>query len=131
MTNLEYEQKVIREAAELTTGYVSSTVRWIEDNLDLTGKNQLILLLELKLSSLTSVELKAEFSNDNVTYYQETSLDISGGTWTVNLFEYTFTLWGNYRLAIPIKDKYVKISAKWTGTVWGSELKITSITWQS
>jgi len=46
----------------------------------------------------------------------------------VNLFEYTITASGQYRIAIPVKDKYMKISAKGTGTVTSSSLKITNIT---
>lgn len=126
--NRDYELIVIRDAAILTNSYVASTVRWSSDNLTLTDKNQVVLYVEATLGSLTSIELKAEFSWDNITYYQESSIDVSGGTGTVSLFEYTLTASGNYRLAIPIKDKYMKISAKGTGTVTSSSLKITNIT---
>ena len=129
MANLDYEQVVIREAAILTNSYVASTVRGLDDNLSLTSKNQVILYVDFTIGSLTSLELKVEFSPDGVTYFQETSIDVSSGTWTVNLFEYTITASGQYRIAIPIKDKYMKISAKGTGTVTSSSLKITNITW--
>lgn len=129
MASLDYEQIVIRDAAILTNSYVASIVRWIDDNLNLTDKNQVILYLDFTIGSLTSLEIKAEFSPDNVTFYQETSIDITSGTGTVNLFEYTITASGQYRLAIPVKDKYMKVSAKGTGTTTSSSLKITNITW--
>lgn len=129
MANLDYEQVVIRDAAILTNSYVASIVRGLNDNLSLTSKNQVILYVDFTIGSLTSLELKAEFSPDDTTYYQETSIDISGGTGTVNLFEYTITASWQYRIAIPVKDKYMKVSAKGTGTLTSSSLKITNITW--
>ena len=129
MAKLDYEALVIRDAAVLTNSYVATTIRWINDNLDLTEKNQLVLLMDFTIGSLTSLEMKIDFSWDNIDYYQETSLDISWGIWTVNLFEYTFDETGKYRIALPIKDKYMRLSVKGTWTVTGSSLKITSITW--
>tara|TARA_R110002012_G_scaffold103781_2_gene243823 strand:+ start:2437 stop:2661 length:225 start_codon:yes stop_codon:yes gene_type:complete len=74
------------------------------------------------------MELKIEFSPDDINYYRESSVDIVSGTGTVNAFEYTFTSDGNYRLAIPIKDKYMKVSVKGTGTVTSSNCGIVNIT---
>lgn len=129
MAKLDYEYKVIREASILTNSYVASDVRWLWDNIDLTWKNQLILLIDFTIGSLTSMEIKAEFSHNEVDYYQEVSMSISWWIWTVDLFEYTFDATWKYRIAIPIKDKFIKISAKWTWTVTSSSLQITSITW--
>lgn len=129
MANLDYEQLVIRDSAVLTWSYVASTVRWENDNLSLASKNQVVLLIDFTIGSLTSMEMKAEFSSDEVNYYQETSLDISSGTGTVNLFEYTFNTTGKYRVVFPIKDKYMKISVKGTWTVTSSLCKITNISW--
>ena len=52
---------------------------------------------------------------------------ISGGTDTMTLGEHKVSATGNYRIAIPIKDRYVKISAKGTGTVTSSSLAISAI----
>ena len=129
MAQLDYEYKVIRESEQLTVWYVASWVRGESDNLDLTGKNQVILLVDLSLWNLTSMEMKAEFSHNNIDYYQETSLDVSWGTWIANLFEYTFNEDGKFRIAYPIKDRYMRISVKWTWDSTGSLCKITNITW--
>jgi len=106
-------------------------VRWYNDNLDLSWKNQVVLLLDLTLWSLTSCVMKVEFSHDNIDFYQETSFEVLGWIWNVNLYEYNINDSWKYRISFPIKDKFMKISIKgaWT-TVW-SLLKITSITWLS
>lgn len=113
----------VRAAAILTTGYVAGTVI---DNA--YGYNQLDILWKFTLGSLTSGELKVEFSIDNGTsYYQDTNAAVSAGTTTVTLNEYTQTATGNYRISIPISARLVKISAKGTGTVTSSSCKIDAV----
>lgn len=131
MAKQDYEIKIIRDVAILTNSYVATDIRWFNDNLDLTGKNQVVLLLDFTVGSLTSLDMQIEFSSDNKDYYQETSIEIVWWIWIVSLFEYTFTETWKYRLSFPIKDKFMRVKAKgtWTGT--GSSLKITSITWLS
>lgn len=125
----KYTHKVIRDSAILTTSYVSTVIRWEGDNLDLTTSNQSIILVDFTIWSLTSMEMKFESSNDWINFYQESSLDISSGTWTVNLFEYSFSATWKYRIAIPLKDRYIRLSVKWTGTVTSSLCKIELVTW--
>lgn len=129
MSKMDFESKSIRDSAILTNSYVAADVRGLADSLILTDKNQVLLLVDFTKGSLTSMELKVDFSFDGVTYFQETSLDISSGTGTVNLFEYTFTATGKYRIAVPIKDRYMKVSVKGTGTVTSSLCQINTITW--
>lgn len=129
MSNLDYEQKVIRDSSALTVSYVASDVRGADDNLDLTWKNQVILLIDLTFWSLTSAEMIVEFSNDWITYYQESSIEVDWWTGSVSLFEYTFSAEWNYRIAFPIKDKFMKVSVKGTWTATWSSCKITNITW--
>lgn len=69
---------------------------------------------------MTSAELKVEFSHDGTTYYQETFSAVSSTTSTDSLGEHTYSATGNYRIAVPIKDNYIKISVKGTGTVTSS-----------
>lgn len=128
MSKMDFESKSIRDSAILTNSYVAADVRGLADSLILTDKNQVLLLVDFTKGSLTSMELKVDFSFDGVTYFQETSLDISSGTGTVNLFEYTFTATGKYRIAVPIKDRYMKVSVKGTGTVTSSLCQINTIT---
>jgi hypothetical protein len=49
MANLDYEDKVIRESAILTASYVASDVRGDNDNISLTSKNQVILLIDFTI----------------------------------------------------------------------------------
>jgi hypothetical protein len=128
---IDYKEPVtVRTAAILTDSYVAGTVIGGET----TGEkskpneyNQLILYVAFTIGSLTSAQIKVEFSNDNSTYYQETAMSISGGTVTDTLAAHTIAATGNYRIAIPMNDRYVKISAKGTGTVTGSSMGIKAV----
>lgn len=113
----------VRESSVLTNSYVSGAVI---DSVQFN--NQVVLYVSFTKGSLTSLELKAEFSHDGTTYYQETFATITGGTETDVLGEHTMTTSGNYRLAFPIKDKYIKISVKGTGTVTNSLCSIVAPT---
>jgi hypothetical protein len=126
MARQDYILKTVRSAAELTGSYVAGTVLGIEE---VHGglHNQVVLYVDLTLTSLTSAEIKVEFSDDNVTYFQETFASISGTTETDSLGEHTFTQAGKFRIPIPIKDNYIKISAKGTGTATGSSMAIYAV----
>lgn len=113
----------LRRSLILTNSYVAATTI-----LNTEGMNQLILLIDFTIGSLTTAEVKVEFSPDNTTFYQETFSSVSAGTSTESLGEHTFSGTGKYRLAIPIKDKYIKVSAKGTGTVTSSLMAIEAIT---
>lgn len=113
-------KKLVRGAAILTTSYVAGTV--LQRNND---QNQLIIEADFTKGSLTSLQIKVEFSEDGTNYYQETSKSTTGGTETDTLVEHEVTASGAYRLAIPIMDRYIKISSKGTGTVTGSSLAIS------
>jgi hypothetical protein len=118
----DYIVREIRDKAVLTTAYVAGTV------LEGCEKfNQMNLLVEFTKGDLTSLEVKVEFSPNGVGYFQETASAVSGGTSTDSLLEHTFTSSGNYRLPIPIKDGYVKVSAKGTGTVTSSFCRVRAI----
>ena len=113
----------LRSAAILTGSYVtsSSVASAVE------GENQLILLVDATLGSLTSIEIRVDFSDDNATFYQETFGLISGGTDSLTLGEHQITVDGLYRIPIPVADQYVRIAAKGTGTVTGSSLEIIGV----
>ena len=63
-------------------------------------------------------------------WYQTTTTSASGGTITVYSAEYTRTASGQFRLSVPIKDRYIKVSAKGTGTVTNSLCAISAIVGQ-
>lgn len=122
----DYQIKPIRSAAILTGSYVAGTVIGI-DEVNSGLHNQMVLYVSFTKGSLTSLEIKIEFSNDNVTFYQEVSDAIVGGTGTWSLLEHTTTSSGNYRYPCPVKDRYIRVSAKGTGTVTGSSLQIDAV----
>jgi len=112
----------VRSAAILTTSYVAGI------ELDVRDYSQMELYAVVILGSLTSIEIKIEFSETSGgTLFQETSESIAGSTITQNLAEHTIPADGNFRISVPICDMYCTISAKGTGTVTSSSLALTSI----
>lgn len=120
----DYRREIVRAAAILTNSYVAGTV--IKD---IEHCNQLVLLFAYTKGSLTSLQYKIEFSDDGgATYYQEIMSVQSSGTSTDTVLEHTFTgATANFRVAIPIKDSYIRVSAIGTGTVTSSSLAIQAI----
>jgi len=118
---VDYNLEIIRADAELTTEYIAGAEL---DNKE--RANQLMLYLKFTIGSLTSFQIKVEFSDDGVTYYQQTFESISGAVATCSPGYFSFTPTGdqNYVIAIPIKCSKIKVSAKGTGTVTGSSLQI-------
>ena len=129
MSNLQYTALQIREAAILTNSYVAANTLWLDDNNRSQELNQSVLLVDITLWSLTSVELKIEYSDDWVNFYQQTFIDVSWGTATATAWEYTFGTDGSYEIANPFKCKFIKVSVKGTGTVTGSSCAIKGIIW--
>lgn len=115
---------IIRSSAILTTSYVAGTVYGQDNNLKIETNNQLILWITFVKWSLTSMSLKIEFSDDNIKYYQDTFLAVSGGTATATLWEYIFSENWNYALYVPIKSRNIKVSVKGSWTTTGSSCEI-------
>ncbi len=128
MDTQNYNVADVRAAAILTTSYVAGTVVG-----PLTGptnpalSNQLNLMVAFTIGSLTTAEVKVEYSLDGSTYYQETFESISSSTATMANGIYQLSATGNYVIAIPIKFPYIKISSKGTGTVTSSSLSIKAV----
>ena len=129
MSNLQYTSRQIRNATILTTSYVAADVLWLDDENRSQELNQSVLFLDITLWSLTSVELKIEYSDDWVNYYQQTFIDITWWTATASLWEYTFTADGSYEIANPFKARFLKASVKGTWTVTSSSCAIKGIIW--
>lgn len=118
MVSNNFLTATVRSAAILTTSYVAGTT--IED---CHRFNQIILGLFYTKGSLTSLEVKIEYSHDNTNFTQETASSISGGTDTLTILEHTFTgATANFEISIPILAPFVKVSFKGTGTVTNSSL---------
>lgn len=129
MSNLQYTAKSVRSTAILTNSYVAWTVLWDTEQNRIQELNQCVLFIDFVIWSLTSMELKIEFSDDWINYYQDTFLDISWGTATVSLWEYTFTASGSYNIAAPFKARMIRASVIGTWTVTGSSCAIKGILW--
>lgn len=122
----DYILQSIRTAAILTNSYVAGTVLNYS-NTNPALRNQLNILVKFTIGSLTSAQIKVEFSHDGTNYYQDTFESISGGTSTLSNGEYSIGATGNFVISVPIKFSYIKISAKGTGTVTSSEMTIDAI----
>lgn len=125
---LDYHYYPILAPTVLTTSYVPYELQLTDPNSgaviqSLLQNDQLIIYGFLTLGSLTSMNLKVEFSNDNSTWVQET-LDFVGSASTGVINEYPFVRniaqSGNFRIPIRIRDQYIRISVEGVGTVTGS-----------
>lgn len=123
----------IRAAAVLTTSYVAAIV--LGDESISPSKvqlyNQLMLDLSITKESLTSIEVKVEFSPDNTNWYQEACEEIDEGVATLYPLEHTIPAASlaatqKIRLPIQINDRYIRISFKGTGTVTSSSVSATA-----
>ncbi len=96
---------VIRSAAALTTAYVATAVRQIDDY------NQLVLLVMYTKGSSTEMRLKVEFSENKTDFYQETTANVTGTTVKHEIFYRWMDASGNYPIKIEILAKWYKVSA--------------------
>ena len=114
---------VVRDSAILTNSYVAGTIIKGAESF-----NQLDIQLKFTKGSLTTGELKVEFSTDSgVSYTQDTNSSISTGTTTLSLNEYQVGATGNYRISVPITASWIKISVKGTGTATDSLAAVVAI----
>lgn len=134
-TQAQYSPFVIRTAAALTTSYVAGTIIGIDtapnlnESIFIYGTLQLLVALTL---TGTNASIKIEFSDDGTTWFQETVDSIgtpSTGTVvsTECLNTRTFVVSGNYRISIPIRNKFIRVSSIGVGTVAGSSFAVTAI----
>ena len=122
-----YIHKEVRASAVLTNSYVAAEIYDISRPEGIKDLNQVVFYIDFTKGSLTSFEVKVEFSNDinfSGLVAQETFTVVTGGTNALTLGEHTATATGTYRLDIPVKDKFIRISAKGTGTVTNSLMAI-------
>lgn len=117
-----YISKSVRSSAVLTTSYVAGTV--LENIHDY---NQLVLLVDFTIGSLTSVQVKVEFSFDGTNFFQDSNAAVSGGTSTITSNEYTKTTTGGFVIKLPILYRYARVSVKGTGTVTSSLCAVTAL----
>lgn len=134
--NQDFVVSTIRPASVLTTGYIPAIlIQGIQGTPTPNGVpggfvgaqdyNQVLLEFAFTLGSLTSVNIKIEFSPDGTNWFQETfsPAPSAGVTSDVNVV-HNWTNSGQYRLAFPIKDRAIRVSAEGVGTVTSSSLTI-------
>lgn len=132
MDRLNYIKKAVRSSLVLTNSYVAGTV-WSPQGKVITAdpvaNNKLLVLIDFTIGSLTSAEVKVEFSDDGTTYYQETNLSSpTSGVITLSNNVYSMTATGKYLVVIKdIIARYIKISANGTGTVTSSLMAIDAV----
>lgn len=140
MSNQIYVPRSVRSSAVLTNSYVAGTVLGVPivaSNIadQVNEFNHLALQISFTIGSLTDARIKVEVSDDNVTFYQTIIGSVSGATNTISQMEFVLTATGNYLLNVNsenftgagFKTKYIKISAKGTGTVTNSLMAITAV----
>ena len=118
----DYIVKPIRSAAILTGSYVAGT------SVILEGKyNKATVLLDFTKGSLTTAEIKFEFSGDGTNWYQEVASSTTSGTTTDTLVEHQISATGKYRLPVNVTDRYMRASVKGTGTATSSSMAIQAV----
>lgn len=108
---------VLREPAILTTSYVESGIIQIE------GKRQLSLELKFTIGSLTNAKVQIHFK-DGDNWRTHTVVAASAGVVTLSLAELTLGATGTFDYMTEVYSKFMKVSAKGTGTVTDSSLGI-------
>jgi len=112
--------QTLREAAILTTSYVSS------NSIRLTVYRDIGLFFSVDKGSLTSFQYKVQWSPDNITWYDEVTESIAADTITDTVCYYTITLSGDtdfYKL-FPYRGNYLRVQVKGTGTPTGSSCAV-------
>lgn len=127
MLQQDYIFQPIRAAAILTTGFVSGESDLTPFNVNPALRNQVNLLIDFTIGSLTSLNIKVQYSNDGTTWYDETFQTITAGTAAMSLGLYNFTATGKYVLSIPVKNSYIRFQAQGVGTVTSSSLTLGAV----
>ena len=131
MLLLKYLKKSIRSSVVLTNSYVAATVlgpQGVAPEADPVANNKLVLFIDFTIGSLTDARVKVEFSDDGTTYYQETNAGSpSSGVSTLTVNEYEMEATGKFTVVLDYTARYIKVSAKGTGTVTGSLMAIDAV----
>lgn len=139
-----YQAEIIRAAAILTNSYVPATIIGATQASALTPAitwkvadcNFLGLEVAFTIGSLTSVNLKIEFSDDNgTTWYQLTNATTTTTVITPTAANFNIAATGNLYLNINalffngggFKTDQIRVSAQGVGTVTSSSLAIKAI----
>nr|AKH46130.1 hypothetical protein [uncultured marine virus] len=117
----------IRAAAILTGSYVVAQTfgRTLEEKTNNIESSHILIDYDFTKGSLTTADIKVEYSADGSTWFQHTSVSTSAGVATVSSAAYRLGASGVGTLAVPlIKHPYLRVSAIGNGTATGSSLTI-------
>lgn len=112
----------VREAAALTTSYVSS------DSFNIQGANQLQLLVSFTKGDSAGCRLKIEFSEDESTWYQESMVSEFPSVNDVKHTPITRKIEdsANLLISVPISASFFLINAKAITSGTGTSLSISA-----
>ncbi|MFC1714860.1 hypothetical protein ACFL6S_14425 [Candidatus Poribacteria bacterium] len=113
------ETITVRAAAALTTSYVAS------DTLKIQGANQLQLLVSFTKGSSDGCKLRIEFSEDQLTWYQESVADLLA-TNDVEHAPLTRKMndSANLIVSIPISASFLRVSSQAITSGTGTSLSV-------
>ena len=118
----------IRSAAILTTSYVAST------DVAVGNANQVVVGINFTKGSLTTAEIKCQYTRDDTNWLDYTISDTAGGTTSGNEFLAKLRVWVHQldascdvELPVPVKCLRFRVMAKGTGTTTGSSLTLTAV----
>ncbi len=113
------ETIIVRAAAALTTSYIASDV------LKIQGANQLQLLVSFTKGSSDGCKLRIEFSEDQLTWYQESVADLLA-TNDVEHAPLTRKIndSANFIISIPISASFLRVSSQAITSGTGTSLSV-------
>lgn len=129
MKNQIVSNATIRAAAILTTSYVAST------DVNAGNGNQAVVGINFTKGSLTSAQIKFQYSRDNgATWLDYTISDTANGTTSSNEFIAPLRVWVHQldttcdvEIPVPLKANRFRVLVKGTGTVTSSSMTITCL----
>ncbi|MEK7395938.1 MAG: hypothetical protein AAB116_03265 [Candidatus Poribacteria bacterium] len=100
--------KIIRQSSALTISFAETEV------MNIQGANQVQLLLSFIKGDSEGCRLKIEYSEDRVTWYQESMISEFPSLNSITHSKITREIddTGNYVLSIPVSSSYIKVSVQ-------------------
>ena len=100
--------KILRQSSALTISVAETEV------MNIQGANQVQLLISFIKGDSEGCRLKIEYSEDRVTWYQESMVSEfpSLNSVTHSMITRKIDDTGNYVLSIPVSSSYIKVSAQ-------------------
>ena len=119
--NIGLISEEIRAAAILTTSYVATAARLIDEY------NQLNLLVSFTVGSSSGVNIKIQFSDDKTTWFEENSTELTSGVLTHTDYIHRFTGTGNKVISVPITARWYRVSVQAITDATSTSLSITEV----